>query len=126
MEIDPATGEVQVVAYASVNDVGRVINPMIVRGQLDGGAVQGMRFIERILRAPSQLNIGRRNRFLVRIQPGFRRDKRQRLLTSLVLNSRHVVPAGEQQVFVQIRMAEVDTVKLAVEFGQIVPQREAP
>jgi carbon-monoxide dehydrogenase large subunit len=42
VEIDPATGEVQVVAYSSVNDVGRVINPMIVRGQLDGGAVQGM------------------------------------------------------------------------------------
>jgi aerobic carbon-monoxide dehydrogenase large subunit len=31
-----------VVAYASVNDIGRVINPMIVRGQLDGGAVQAM------------------------------------------------------------------------------------
>ena len=30
------------VAYASVNDVGRVVNPMIVRGQLDGGAVQGI------------------------------------------------------------------------------------
>ena len=42
VELDPATGEVQVVAYASVNDVGRVVNPMIVRGQLDGGAVQGI------------------------------------------------------------------------------------
>ena len=42
VEIDPATGEVQVVAYSSVNDVGRVVNPMIVRGQLDGGAVQGI------------------------------------------------------------------------------------
>ncbi|RYY99721.1 MAG: hypothetical protein EOO24_17095 [Comamonadaceae bacterium] len=42
VEIDPATGETQVVAYASVNDVGRVVNPMIVRGQLDGGAVQGI------------------------------------------------------------------------------------
>ena len=31
-----------VVAYASVNDVGRVVSPMIVRGQLDGGAVQGI------------------------------------------------------------------------------------
>jgi carbon-monoxide dehydrogenase large subunit len=31
-----------VVAYSSVNDVGRVVNPMIVRGQLEGGAVQGM------------------------------------------------------------------------------------
>jgi carbon-monoxide dehydrogenase large subunit len=42
VEIDPHTGHVDVVAYASVNDVGRVINPMIVRGQLDGGAVQGL------------------------------------------------------------------------------------
>jgi aerobic carbon-monoxide dehydrogenase large subunit len=42
VEIDPETGHVEVVAYASVNDVGRVINPMIVRGQLDGGAVQGL------------------------------------------------------------------------------------
>ncbi len=42
VEITPETGEVEVVAYASVNDVGRVINPMIVIGQLDGGAVQGL------------------------------------------------------------------------------------
>ncbi len=42
VELDPQTGETQVVAYSSVNDVGRVVNPMIVRGQLDGGAVQGI------------------------------------------------------------------------------------
>ncbi len=42
VEIDPATGVVQVVAYSSVNDIGRVVNPMIVRGQLDGGALQGI------------------------------------------------------------------------------------
>ena len=42
VEIDPDTGVVEVVSYASVNDVGRVVNPMIVRGQLDGGAVQGI------------------------------------------------------------------------------------
>ncbi|MCG2594519.1 xanthine dehydrogenase family protein molybdopterin-binding subunit [Ramlibacter sp. XY19] len=42
VELDPATGEVQVVKYSSVNDIGRVVNPMIVRGQLDGGAVQGI------------------------------------------------------------------------------------
>jgi carbon-monoxide dehydrogenase large subunit len=42
VEIDPATGVVQVVRYASLSDVGRVVNPMIVRGQLDGGAVQGI------------------------------------------------------------------------------------
>jgi carbon-monoxide dehydrogenase large subunit len=42
VEIDPQTGWVQIVAYASANDVGRVVNPLIVRGQLDGGAVQGI------------------------------------------------------------------------------------
>lgn len=42
VEIDPDTGAVEVAAYSSVNDVGRVVNPMIVRGQLDGGAVQGL------------------------------------------------------------------------------------
>ena len=42
VEVDPQTGHVEVLTYASVNDVGRVINPMIVRSQLDGGAVQGI------------------------------------------------------------------------------------
>jgi carbon-monoxide dehydrogenase large subunit len=42
VEIDPDTGETEVAAYASVNDVGRVVNPTIVRGQLDGGALQGI------------------------------------------------------------------------------------
>ena len=42
VELDRATGEVAVVAYASVNDIGRVVSPTIVRGQVDGGAVQGI------------------------------------------------------------------------------------
>ena len=42
VEIDPETGDIDIVSYKSVNDVGRVVNPMIVRGQLDGGAVQGI------------------------------------------------------------------------------------
>ena len=42
VEVNPLTGETQVVSYTSVNDVGRIVNPMIVEGQLDGGAVQGM------------------------------------------------------------------------------------
>ena len=42
VEIDPETGAVEVVAYWSVNDVGRVVNPMIVIGQLEGGAAQGI------------------------------------------------------------------------------------
>ncbi len=42
VEIDPETGVTRVASYASCNDVGRVINPMIVVGQLEGGAVQGI------------------------------------------------------------------------------------
>jgi carbon-monoxide dehydrogenase large subunit len=42
VELDPDTGDVQVVAYASVNDIGRVVSPQIVQGQLEGGAVQGI------------------------------------------------------------------------------------
>ena len=42
VEIDPATGHVDVVGYASVNDIGRVVSPTIVAGQIEGGAVQGM------------------------------------------------------------------------------------
>jgi carbon-monoxide dehydrogenase large subunit len=42
VEVDPDTGAVDVVGYWSVNDVGRVVNPMIVEGQLEGGAVQGI------------------------------------------------------------------------------------
>ncbi|MBA3478587.1 MAG: xanthine dehydrogenase family protein molybdopterin-binding subunit [Lautropia sp.] len=41
-EVDPLTGEVAVVSYASANDVGHVVNPMIVTGQLEGGAAQGI------------------------------------------------------------------------------------
>ena len=42
VEVDPDTGAVVVDRYWSVNDVGRVVNPMIVVGQLEGGAVQGI------------------------------------------------------------------------------------
>jgi carbon-monoxide dehydrogenase large subunit len=42
IEIDPACGAVEIVAYASVNDIGRVVSPAIVRGQVEGGAAQGI------------------------------------------------------------------------------------
>ena len=42
VEVDAETGEVTVAAYASVNDIGRVVSPQIVQGQLEGGAIQGV------------------------------------------------------------------------------------
>jgi len=42
VEIDPETGAVRVVRYTVVDDVGRMINPLLVKGQIHGGAVQGL------------------------------------------------------------------------------------
>ncbi|MGA6967092.1 MAG: xanthine dehydrogenase family protein molybdopterin-binding subunit [Xanthobacteraceae bacterium] len=42
VELDPETGIIEVVKYASVNDFGTVINPTIVEGQLHGGVIQGI------------------------------------------------------------------------------------
>lgn len=42
VEIDPDTGEVEVASIASVDDVGRIINHMIVEGQIHGGIAQGI------------------------------------------------------------------------------------
>ena len=42
VEIDPETGVVQVVNMVASDDVGRVINPMIVEGQVQGGLAQGI------------------------------------------------------------------------------------
>jgi carbon-monoxide dehydrogenase large subunit len=42
VEIDPDTGIVTLERYTAVDDVGTVINPMIVEGQLHGGIVQGV------------------------------------------------------------------------------------
>ena len=41
VEIDPETGHVQVVRYSVTDDVGKAVNPMIVRGQVHGGVAQG-------------------------------------------------------------------------------------
>jgi carbon-monoxide dehydrogenase large subunit len=41
IEIDPATGITEVVQYWAVDDLGKVISPDLVRGQVHGGVVQG-------------------------------------------------------------------------------------
>ena len=42
VEVDPETGEAQVVRYTMANDFGVLINPMLVEGQAHGGVVQGI------------------------------------------------------------------------------------
>jgi carbon-monoxide dehydrogenase large subunit len=42
VEIDESTGELRIVRHAVVDDVGHMVNPMLVQGQIHGGIVQGL------------------------------------------------------------------------------------
>jgi carbon-monoxide dehydrogenase large subunit len=42
VEVDPDTGDVEIMRYAAVDDVGRAINPLILHGQTHGGIAQGV------------------------------------------------------------------------------------
>ncbi len=42
VEIDPETGVVAVTRHVAVDDIGRVMNPLIAHGQIEGGIVQGI------------------------------------------------------------------------------------
>ncbi len=54
VEVDPETGEVRILRYVVHHDCGRVINPMIVEGQIHGGVAQGIggALYERIAYSP--------------------------------------------------------------------------
>ncbi len=42
VEVDPDTGEVSFLRYVSVDDAGKIINPMLAEGQIHGGIVHGI------------------------------------------------------------------------------------
>jgi CO/xanthine dehydrogenase Mo-binding subunit len=42
VEVDPETGEIRVLKFVSVHDVGKAINPMYAEGQVEGGVVMGI------------------------------------------------------------------------------------
>src|SRR5499425_870873 len=42
LEVDQDTGEVEIVRYSVVDDVGTVINPLLLKGQIVGGVAQGI------------------------------------------------------------------------------------
>ncbi len=42
VEVDPDTGNVEILEYHAVDDCGNVVNPMIVNGQIHGGIAQGI------------------------------------------------------------------------------------
>ncbi len=42
LEVDPDTSEVEIIRYCVIHDCGRMINPLIVEGQIHGGVAQGV------------------------------------------------------------------------------------
>ena len=42
VEIDPETGAASLVRYTAVDDYGRLINPLLTEGQVQGGVAQGI------------------------------------------------------------------------------------
>ncbi|KPF71957.1 carbon monoxide dehydrogenase [alpha proteobacterium AAP81b] len=42
VEVDPATGKVAITRYSLVDDFGKLVNPMLVQGQIHGGVAQGL------------------------------------------------------------------------------------
>ena len=51
VEVDSDTGQVEILRYVAVDDIGNVINPMLVDGQLHGGVAQGLgpAFLEEVV-----------------------------------------------------------------------------
>ncbi len=45
VEVDTETGHVQVLDVISANDVGKAINPQLIRGQIEGGVVQAIGYV---------------------------------------------------------------------------------
>jgi carbon-monoxide dehydrogenase large subunit len=54
VEIDPETGDVAILRYLVVDDFGTVVNPLLLRGQVQGGVAQGVgqAMLERVLYDP--------------------------------------------------------------------------
>ena len=42
VEIDPDTGVTEIIRYSAVEELGKILNPMIVAGQIHGGVAQGI------------------------------------------------------------------------------------
>nr|WP_314073935.1 xanthine dehydrogenase family protein molybdopterin-binding subunit [uncultured Roseococcus sp.] len=59
VELDPETGEARLLSYIAVDDYGRLLNPMLARGQVQGGVAQGIgqAMMERIAYDPESAQL---------------------------------------------------------------------
>jgi carbon-monoxide dehydrogenase large subunit len=59
VEVDPETGAWSLLAYTMLHDFGRVLNPMLLQGQLQGGVAQGIgqAACERVVHDPDSAQV---------------------------------------------------------------------
>jgi carbon-monoxide dehydrogenase large subunit len=98
VEIDTETGAVELVRYVAVDDVGTVINPMIVDGQIHGGLAQGVAqalYEEAVYDADGNLLTGNMATYLVPSAAELPRWELDRLETPSPTNPLGVKGVGE-------------------------------
>ncbi|MFI6345528.1 xanthine dehydrogenase family protein molybdopterin-binding subunit [Streptomyces sp. NPDC050560] len=100
VEVDTETGRVAIRSYVGVDDVGRVVNPTIVRGQVHGGLAQGIAqalYEEAVYDADGNLVSGSMADYLVPAAPDlpdFVTDRTETPATSNPLGAKGVGEAG--------------------------------
>jgi aerobic carbon-monoxide dehydrogenase large subunit len=133
VEIDPETGRMEVLSYVVVDDVGRVINPLLLKGQIHGGVAQGLgqAVLEQIAYEPGsgQMVTGSFNDYAMPRAddlPSFVVDSNEVLTTKNPLGAKGAGEAGTVGSLVAVVNAAVDALKpLGVEHIEmpLTPER---
>ena len=117
VDVDTETGFVKIRSYVAVDDVGRVINPLIVEGQVHGGLAQGIAqalYEEAVYDADGNLTTGTMVDYLVPSAadlPAFTTDRTETPATSNPLGVKGVGEAGTIASTPAVVNAVVDAVR---------------
>ncbi len=116
-EVDTETGRVSIRSYVAVDDVGKVVNPIIVEGQVHGGLAQGIAqalFEEAVYDESGTLTTGTLADYLVPSAvdlPHFTTDRTETPATSNVLGVKGIGEAGTIASTPAVVNAVVDAVR---------------
>jgi carbon-monoxide dehydrogenase large subunit len=117
VEVDTETGAVKIRSYVAVDDIGKVINPLIVEGQVHGGLAQGIAqalYEEAVYDADGNLVTGSLVDYLVPAAPDlpdFTTDRTETPATSNPLGVKGVGEAGTIASTPAVVGAVVDAVR---------------
>jgi aerobic carbon-monoxide dehydrogenase large subunit len=116
-EVDTETGQVRIRSYVAVDDIGKVVNPIIVEGQVHGGLAQGIAqalFEEAVYDEAGTLTTGTLADYLVPSAvdlPSYTTERTETLATSNPLGVKGVGEAGTIASTPAVVNAVVDAVR---------------